>query len=77
MYVVFDFAGYKVESNGRDKHHSISLPEYIVPNVIPELRLDPQAIRPASLILGVATQGALGVEKVQVVSEDYPARVAA
>lgn len=69
--VVYDLAGYKANPDGKRYFHSIRLPELLLPQLLPEFSFDTKAIRAASLVTGVATQTALGVERSEVIPAGF------
>jgi hypothetical protein len=61
--VVHDFVAYTAAANGIEYFHSTPLPGIALKDALPGIDLESQTTIKASLVAGVATQGALGVQR--------------
>lgn len=68
--VVLDLSGFKAKAFGKEFHHSVTLPELILPKAFPEFGFDDsELLRISSTIIGLSTQSALGVETTRIIQQ--------
>ena len=69
--VVLDLAGFRAKPSAEDPtyHHTPRINSLILPDSLPEFNFDTRALEAASLVLGVATQRGLGVERMDIIPQ--------
>ena len=73
--VVLDLAGFKSRPSLEDPtyHHTPALANLVLPRVLPEFNFDESAVSAAGLVIGVATQRGLGVERMDIIPSEWAA----